>query len=398
MLWRALHGVQNGFYIDVGAADPDEDTVTRAFYDHGWHGVNIEPSPEHFAAISAARPRDVNLSCLVGRSHGVRQFYNIKETGLSTTKKDWAKSHAADGYPSEVIRRPVGTLADICREYAPPNIHFLKIDVEGAEEEVLRGADFTTYRPWIVLVEATLPNSRVENWQTWDPLLTKADYRFVWFDGLNRFYLTSERAEELSQAFLTPPNVFDYWVRPRGPQQIAFLKEVHALLATIERLREEATVTRANLEAEAMAARSEAQAGRAEANAARAETDAARAEARAVQAAMDRLQEETTMRRGSLVAEAMSARHEAQVRGAEANAARAEANALQVAMDRLREETTMTRANLDAEAMAARREAQAGRAEANAARAEADAARADTGAARAETDAARAESDAARAD
>ena len=135
--------------------------------------MNIEPNPEHFAAISAARPRDINLSCLVGHSPGDMQLYNINDTGLSTVKKDWAERHAADGYPVEVIGLPVRTLADICREYAPPDIHFLKIDVEGAEEEVLRGADFTTYRPWIVLVEATIPNSRVENWEAWDPLLRK---------------------------------------------------------------------------------------------------------------------------------------------------------------------------------------------------------------------------------
>jgi hypothetical protein len=54
MIWRAVHDVAAGFYIDVGAADPDEDSVTRAFYDRGWRGVNVEPSPDHFAALSAA--------------------------------------------------------------------------------------------------------------------------------------------------------------------------------------------------------------------------------------------------------------------------------------------------------------------------------------------------------
>ena len=43
MLWRALREVTHGFYIDVGAADPDSDSVTRAFYDRGWSGINVEP-------------------------------------------------------------------------------------------------------------------------------------------------------------------------------------------------------------------------------------------------------------------------------------------------------------------------------------------------------------------
>ena len=33
LLWRALRGIKNGFYIDIGAYAPDDDSVTRAFYD-----------------------------------------------------------------------------------------------------------------------------------------------------------------------------------------------------------------------------------------------------------------------------------------------------------------------------------------------------------------------------
>ena len=227
------------FYIDVGAADPEEDSVTRAFYDHGWRGVNIEPSPDHFAACAAARPRDISLCCLVGAAPGGVNLYNIPGTGLSTVEREIADRHAADGRPVEVVSVPMRTLADICREYAPPDIHFLKIDVEGAESDVLRGADFATYRPWIVVAEATEPMSQVENWQAWDPMLAEADYQFVWFDGLNRFYLATERADDLRHAFRTPPNVFDGWIRPRGPQQMAILNRARAVQDAMDNLREE---------------------------------------------------------------------------------------------------------------------------------------------------------------
>lgn len=45
MLMRALASIEKGFYIDVGAAWPDQDSVTKAFYEKGWLGVNIEPNP-----------------------------------------------------------------------------------------------------------------------------------------------------------------------------------------------------------------------------------------------------------------------------------------------------------------------------------------------------------------
>ena len=51
--------------------------------------------------------------------------------------------------------------------------HFLKIDVEGMEEQALRGFDFDYCRPWIVLVESTIPNSRVQRFRSWEPLLTR---------------------------------------------------------------------------------------------------------------------------------------------------------------------------------------------------------------------------------
>jgi hypothetical protein len=41
LLFNALREVspEAGFYIDVGANDPEKDSVTKFFYDQGWHGV-----------------------------------------------------------------------------------------------------------------------------------------------------------------------------------------------------------------------------------------------------------------------------------------------------------------------------------------------------------------------
>ena len=56
LLWRALHNVQHGFYIDVGAHDPTALSVTRAFYEHGWHGINVEPDPQYAEKLRKERP------------------------------------------------------------------------------------------------------------------------------------------------------------------------------------------------------------------------------------------------------------------------------------------------------------------------------------------------------
>jgi len=209
MLWRALKHIEQGFYIDVGANDPDIDSVTKAFYERGWRGINVEPSPQWFERLEEARPRDINLQLALGAEPGAITLYEIPDTGLSTAEKKFAERHEAErGYQSRELRVEMDTLSNVCERFHLEPIHFLKIDVEGAEKAVLQGADFGKIRPWIILVEATLPNSQEESYYDWEPLLLNAGYEYVYFDGLNRYYVSGEH-ENLKAAFKAPPNVFD---------------------------------------------------------------------------------------------------------------------------------------------------------------------------------------------
>ncbi len=100
------------------------------------------------------------------------------------------------------------TLKSALRSLSGKEVHWLKIDVEGFEEKVLKGWDSQTLRPWVMVVEATIPGSPETDYAGWDPIFTAAKYQFVYFDGLNRFYVAKEHAE-LAEAFSSPPNVFD---------------------------------------------------------------------------------------------------------------------------------------------------------------------------------------------
>lgn len=213
LLWRALGHVEGGFYLDVGAQHPDSDSVTRAFYDRGWSGVNIEPVVEQAARLQAARPRDITLQIALGAQAGEAPFHIVDGTGLSTLDGAVAATYAGTRHQVRETTIPVRTLAEICRLYAPADIHFLKIDVEGAERAVLEGADLVSFRPWIILAEATAPLSTRETHALWEPLLIAVDYVFVWFDGLNRYYVARERLDALGPSFRTPPNVFDDFLR-----------------------------------------------------------------------------------------------------------------------------------------------------------------------------------------
>lgn len=214
MLWRALKDVENGFYIDVGAADPDYFSVTSLFYRNGWRGINLEPSKTHHDRLRLQRPRDTNLRIAVDETSGVRSFFEIADSGLSTLERSVAEKHEQGQLAVREITVACRTLAEICDEYVvEKTIHFLKIDVEGGEERVLRGADFNRHRPWIVVVEATQPMSQTPDHERWEHLLVDNGYIFAWFDGLNRFYVAQEYQTRLLPHFQSPPNVFDGFLR-----------------------------------------------------------------------------------------------------------------------------------------------------------------------------------------
>lgn len=208
MLHRSLGDVDIGFYIDVGANDPDHHSVTKRFYDQGWRGINIEPSKTYFERLEAARPRDINLQAVVSDTDGVARFFEIEGTGISTTEEDVSDFHRSHGYDSQEREVQALTLATICERHVREPVHFLKVDVEGGTTSVLAGLDLRRIRPWIIVVEAMKPAMQIEDADDWEHLILSQSYLFVYADGLNRFYVASEHAER-SRHFRYPPNVFD---------------------------------------------------------------------------------------------------------------------------------------------------------------------------------------------
>lgn len=210
---RALKDVKRGFYIDVGACAPDADSVTRLFYEQGWRGINLEPNPHYLHLLSEQRDGDKNLGIALSDTDGTLTFHVIGDTGLSSLNAEIAAAHAAEGKSSTELTVRVSTLESLWAEHVPAgqDVHFLKIDVEGEEASVIRGADWAKHRPWIVVVEATAPTSQKPSHEEWEPFLLSHGYRFAYWDGLNRFYVAGEHAD-LMRAFRAPPNVFDDFV------------------------------------------------------------------------------------------------------------------------------------------------------------------------------------------
>lgn len=257
LLWRALKHVGQGFYIDVGAQDPVEFSVTKAFYELGWHGINIEPVSQWHERLLRDRPHDINLRLAVSSQPGKVQLFEVEDTGLSTVDPDVAHRHESEGYTLHERIVECATLDQICADNEVGTVHFLKIDCEGAEKSVLEGASFSRVRPWIVLVEATEPMSTKPTWRDWECLLTGRNYQFVFFDGLNRFYLAEEH-KDLAPAFDAPVNVFDVMDGVRRIAEIKAQERIDRLQGEVEGLRGAATVSALRAELAAANAQREA--------------------------------------------------------------------------------------------------------------------------------------------
>jgi FkbM family methyltransferase len=211
VLWRALGHVRNGRYIDVGACDPRFLSISRGFYEQGWRGVHFEPLPDFAARLRADRPDEPVHEIALADRCGEIDFHRSPIEGLSTG----VAAHA--GSDTVAMRVPVRTLASFGSGWAGDEVHWMKIDVEGMEGDVLRGWDPQLLRPWILVIEATRPNSPEPCHAEWEPVVLAAGYRFALFDGLNRFYVADER-RELLPVVAAPANVFDLMAgcRPEG--------------------------------------------------------------------------------------------------------------------------------------------------------------------------------------
>ena len=195
-----------GFYIDVGAASPVINSVTKHFYDHGWHGVNVDPLPFWHEQLERERPRDVNLAVGLAEQVGSLTFYDVSAEAReeSTFSAAVAESLRTRGLAVEPREVPVSTLAAVCEQYAPETIDFLKVDVEGLELPVLRGADWSKFRPSVVVVECT----HEDHGASVTDFMADAGYVVVLFDGVNMFYVEEDDAE-VRERLRAPANALD---------------------------------------------------------------------------------------------------------------------------------------------------------------------------------------------
>ena len=175
ILFSVFYDIENGFYIDIGAYDPNYISITKNFYIRGWYGINIEPLPDKYKALTKFRKRDINLQIGVGKIKKNNTLYMLGYMSNIQKKNEKKKNIKS-------IEINVDTMSSICRKYVPKNeiIQFCKIDIEGGEKDALLGYDFENYRPKVFCIESTYPGTSIPCHHLWEDILLKNDYSFAY--------------------------------------------------------------------------------------------------------------------------------------------------------------------------------------------------------------------------
>lgn len=153
-----VQDIRRGTYIDVGAHMPRRWSTTYGLYRRGWHGLLVEPTPDLARGLRRGRPRDVVEECGVGSEPGTQEFYVFDAPSCSTFDRAQADALLASRNPPRLLRtipRPIRRLDDIVQQHRSlvGKADLIKIDVEGRDLDVLRSADWQTFRPRVVVVE-----------------------------------------------------------------------------------------------------------------------------------------------------------------------------------------------------------------------------------------------------
>jgi FkbM family methyltransferase len=106
--------------------------------------LSIEPHPENFALLKtnvAEVPRILPIcACVIGVSQST--------VALTTDQAAWGNRIATDGLGVLV---PAITIEELCSQHGIEKIDLLKLDIEGAEEQVLENGTFLARTDYIIV-------------------------------------------------------------------------------------------------------------------------------------------------------------------------------------------------------------------------------------------------------
>lgn len=165
-------GFERGVFVDVGAWDGVEINNTLFFEkNRRWTGINIEPTPSTYARLQHNRPQCINLDVAVTDTEGQTEF--VCSTGstacISGIKSNYDPRHLKRlereneqlGTVKSIIQVQTRRLDSIFRDHAVNHVHYLSVDVEGSEFNVLKSINFNEVFIDVIGFENNFPENSI---------------------------------------------------------------------------------------------------------------------------------------------------------------------------------------------------------------------------------------------
>lgn len=140
-----------GFFVDIGAHHPFRFSNTAYFYEQGWQGINIEPTPEAIKLFEVHRERDINLNIGIGPHQETRTLYQFSDSSLNS----FDKSATANNEVVATVEVQILPLVQVLNEHLPAGvtINFISIDIAGLSTGLLESNNWDKYKPQFLLIE-----------------------------------------------------------------------------------------------------------------------------------------------------------------------------------------------------------------------------------------------------
>lgn len=210
ILSKIFHGIKNGKYIDIGANHPVLHSNTFLFYLSGWNGVCVDPIPSLIRKFKFYRSRDVFISAGLNANGGNKTapfYYYKNHPDNSTFDKNRVKilESLHQRRPSKILNLPMVSVSQILDKLAldanDPTVHFLNIDVEGMEIEILTSFFKCEILPWVVCVEdlgrlaQDIPKTSIHE------IMIKNGYKLAMRTFLSSIYILKFKIDNLESPF-----------------------------------------------------------------------------------------------------------------------------------------------------------------------------------------------------
>jgi FkbM family methyltransferase len=149
--------IDNVSYLDIGTNHPVLGNNTFYFYNRGGRGVCVEANKSICRKIRRARPRDTVINAGVSAKSGSADLFVFPDpySGWNSfsEKEAIAKQQETGISWKAVIQVPLVSINQVLDRHFPHPPHFISLDVEGLDLEILKSLDFEKFKPEVICVE-----------------------------------------------------------------------------------------------------------------------------------------------------------------------------------------------------------------------------------------------------